>query len=270
MSSCTRFATEGRTLAAPDVTRLIYRNIRVNTDPASLFILLGLPALYLIFFGYGFGSIAASQGGSATAYLAFLAPGIMAFQSVMAGTVGGGMLWADRRYGMLTQLLVGPFTRLQYLFGIMFTALLIGIGGAAVMLVLSIVLLGTGPATLGGALVAFGAIALGSLFFGSMMLLLSTYVKSNNAYNSIQILLIFLLNFASTVFYPYSADLPYVLRLLFAINPLTYIADTARNGFHGTLSPTNEIEMIVLAVETAVVLVLASRAYMRADVSAME
>ncbi|EQD38826.1 ABC transporter permease, partial [mine drainage metagenome] len=59
------------------------------------------------------------------------------FQAVMAGTVGGSMLWADRRYGMLAQLLVGPFTRLQYLLGIMFTSVLFGLGGAVVMLALA-------------------------------------------------------------------------------------------------------------------------------------
>ena len=245
---------------------MIYRNVRVNTDPASLLILLGLPALYLVFFGFGFQSLASSSRGG-TSYLLFLAPGIMAFQAVMAGTVGGSMLWADRRWGMLAQLLVGPFTRLEYLFGIMFTSLLFGIGGAAVMLALAVVLLGSAPLSFIGGLGVFGAIALGSVFFGSLMLLLAALVKSNTAYNSIQVLLLFVVNFASTVFYPSSPSIPYPIRALITINPLTYIADTARNGFEGTLSTMNGYEMVVLAVETVVVLLLASRAYIRSDVS---
>jgi ABC-2 type transport system permease protein len=253
-------------LAAPNLVRLIYRNVRVNTDPASLVILLGLPALYLVFFGFGFQSLA-SSGGSSANYLAFLAPGIMAFQAVMAGTVGGSMLWADRRWGMLAQLLVGPFLRTEYLFGIMLTALVFGIGGAAIMWVVSAALLGGASLTLTGGLVTFGAIALGSVFFGSLMLLLAALVKSNNAYNSIQIMLLFVVNFASTVFYPASSSLPAVLQVLFAINPLTYIANTARAGFNGTVSVTNGIEMAILAVETVVVLFFATRAYLRSDVS---
>ena len=254
-------------MGAPDVFRLIVRNVRVNTDPGSLMILLGLPALYLVFFGYGFQSLAASSGASGTSYLAFLAPGIMSFQAVMAGTVGGGMLWSDRRWGMLAQLLVGPFSRLEYLLGIMFTSLLLGLGGTAVMFALAVVLLGTTPPTLVGVLAVFGSIALGSIFFGSLMLLLSTFVRSNNAYNSIQVLTLFVVNFASTVFYPYSPSLPYPIRILFAINPLTYIADTARDGYRGALTAHNGLEMLVLAVETAVVLVLATRAYMRSGIS---
>ncbi len=253
-------------MVPPNLVRLIYRNVRVNTDPASLVILLGLPAMYLIFFGYGFASVVAA-GGSSGPYLSFLAPGMMAFQAVMAGTVGGSMLWADRRWGMLAQLLVGPFTRIEYLFGIMFTSLLFGLGGAAIMLALAIALLGVSTVPLGGGLVLFGAIALGSIFFGSLMLFISAHVKSNTAYNSIQVLLLFLISFASTVFYPFSTSLPYALQVLFAINPLTYIADTARNGYHGALTLTNGYEMAILAVETAVLLVLATRAYLRSDVS---
>jgi ABC-2 type transport system permease protein len=253
-------------VAPPNLLRLIYRNVRVNTDPASLVILLGLPAMYLVFFGFGFQSLAggAASGG---AYLSFLAPGMMAFQAVMAGTVGGSMLWADRRWGMLAQLLVGPFTRTEYLFGIMLTSLLFGLGGALVMLALASLLLGASSVPLAGGLVIFGAIALGSIFFGSMMLLISALVKSNNAYNSIQVLLLFLINFASTVFYPFSSKLPYALQVLFAINPLTYIADTARGGYHGVLTATNGYEMLILAAETVVVLFLATRAYLRSDVS---
>ncbi len=253
-------------MVAPNLVRLIYRNVRVNTDPASLIILLGLPAMYLVFFGFGFQSFAASAGPSGS-YISFLAPGMMAFQAVMAGTVGGSMLWADRRWGMLAQLLVGPFSRSEYLFGIMLTSLLFGLGGAAVMLVLAVALLGAATVPLAGGLAIFGAIAIGSIFFGSLMLLISALVKSNTAYNSIQVLLLFLVNFASTVFYPFSSKLPYALQLLFAINPLTYIADTARNGYRGALTVTNGYEMLILTAETVLFLLLATRAYLRSDVS---
>jgi ABC-2 type transport system permease protein len=250
----------------PNLLRLIYRNTRVNTDPGSLIILLGLPALYLVFFGFGFQSIAGAAG-EGKGYLAYLTPGIMAFQAVMAGTVGGSMLWADRRYGMLAQLLVGPFTRLQYLLGIMFTSVLFGLGGAVVMLVLASLLIGAGTVTLVGVGVMLGTITVGSIFFGSLMLLVSALVKSNNAYNSIQILVIFVVNFASTVFYPLSSALPLAIRVLFQLNPLTYVADAVRGAYFSQLTATEGWQLLVLAVETVVVLYLAIRAYMRSDVS---
>ncbi len=253
-------------MALPNLVRLIYRNIVVNTDPGSLIILLGLPGLYLVFFGFGFQSLA-SGGGSGTSYLAFLTPGIMAFQAVMAGTVGGSVLWADRRWGMLAQLLSGPFTRLQYLLGIMLTSMLFGLGGAAVMLAVAWVLLGSIPTGLAALATIFGTIVLGSIFFGALMLLLAALVKSNTAYNSIQILLIFVINFASTVFYPLTNGLPVVLQALFRVNPLTYVSDAVRGGYTGSLTATDGYQLLVLLAETTVVLLLAVRAYMRSDLS---
>jgi ABC-2 type transport system permease protein len=253
-------------LRAPNLLRLIYRNIRVNTDPGSLTILIGLPGMYLVFFGFGFQSEIASTAGGGS-YLPFLTPGIMAFQVVMAGTVGGSMLWADRRWGMLSQILSAPFTRLQYLLGIMFTSMLFGLGGAAVMLGVSYALIGSGPTQLLAFAVIFASITVGSIFFGALMLFISALVKSNTAYNSIQILLIFVVNFASTVFYPLSTGLPTALRVLFLVNPLTYVADAVRGAYSGTLNPTDGLQMLVLGAETAVVLFLAVRAYLRADVS---
>jgi len=136
-----------------------------------------------------------------------------------------------------------------------------------VMLALAAVLVSAVPITITGGLAIFGAIAVGSIFFGSVMLLLAAYLKSNTAYNSVQILVIFFVNFASTVFYPYSSALPTALRVMFILNPLTYISNAARNGYLGTLNVTNGVQMLVLAAETVVVLLLATRAYLRSDVS---
>jgi ABC-2 type transport system permease protein len=238
----------------------------VNTDPGSLIILIGLPGLYLVFFGFGFQSIASSSG-SGNSYLSFLTPGIMSFQVVMAGTVGGSMLWADRRWGMLSQLLVGPFTRLQYLLGILLTSMLFGLAGAWVMLGVAYALLGTIPTQLVALGEVFAELTVGSIFFGGLMLLIGALVKSNTAYNSIQILLIFVVNFASTVFYPLSNGLPIVLRLLFEANPLTYVSDAVRGSYSGTLTATDVYQLVLLGGETVVVLFLATRAYLRSDVS---
>jgi len=253
-------------LALPNVLRLVYRNILVNTDPGSLVILVGLPGMYLVFFGFGFQSVASATG-SGNTYLTFLTPGIMSFQVVMAGTVGGSMLWADRRWGMLSQLLMSPFTRLQYLLGIMLTSMLFGLGGSAVMLAVAYALLGaipTQPLALG---IIFATITIGSIFFGALMLYIAALVKSNTAYNSIQILLIFVVNFASTVFYPLSSGLPAVLKVLFDVNPLTYVADAVRGAYTGTLTATDGYQVLLLVAEMAVILFLATRAYLRSDVA---
>lgn len=253
-------------METPQLFRLVYRNIKVNTDYGTLIFLVGLPALYLVFFGFGFQSFA-SAGSPPNSYLGFLTPGIMSFQTVMAGTVGGGMLWADRKYGMLAQLLVGPFTRLQYLLGIMLTSVMFGLAGAFVMLVGAYLLIGSIPITLFGALTITATILVGSIFFGSLMLIISALVKSNNAYNSVQVLIIFVVNFASTVFYPLSPKLPIVIQGLFYINPLTYIANIVRDGYLGVVGVGDAYNIAGLIVITGIFLFMAVRSYMRSGIS---
>lgn len=252
-------------LAAPNILKLMYRNVKVNVDPGTLIILIGLPAMYLVFFGFGFGAMLPTGG--TTTYLTFLTPGIMSVQCLMAGTVGGSMLWADRRWGMLAQLLVGPFTRFQYLLGIMLTSLVFGLAGAFVMLIGAYLIIGSLQLTLWGALTVFGFIAIGSIFFGSLMLLIAGLVKSSNAYNSIQIFVLFVVNFASTVFYSFSTNLPLPIQALFQANPLTYVANAARGGFNGTFPASDMWQVPLLVVETVVVLALATRVYVRSDIS---
>lgn len=266
MSSSTPLTREVRATALPNILRLIYRNVRVNTDAGTLIILLGLPGLYLVFFGFGFRSLE-PPGESSDAYLSYLTPGIMSFQAMIAGTVAGSMLWADRRYGMLAQLLASPFTRLEYLMGIMLTAVVLGLAGSAIMLGVAVLIIGSIPVGAAGVATMFGTITIGAIFFGSLMLFIAAFVKSNNAYNSIQILMLFVLDFASTVFYPYSDSLPLAIRALFVVNPMTYAADVVRGAYFGQLSGHNLLELGVLTAVSVIMLVLATLAYMRSDVS---
>lgn len=252
-------------MSAPTL-RLMNRNIRVNIDPGNLIILVGIPAMYLVFFGLGVQSMV-QQSATGTEYISFLTPGIMGFQAVTAGMVGGSMLWADKRYGMLAQLLMGPFSSLQYFLGIIFTTVVFGLAGGLVMLAGAYLLTGALSVTVFGLAVMLGVITVGSIFFGALMLLISAFVKSNNAYTGIEVLLIFIVNFASTVFYPLSNNLPLPLKVLFLANPLTYVVNMTRDGFIGLIPLADLNQLLLLCAETVAVLVLAMRAYMRAGVS---
>lgn len=246
----------------PRLVRLLYRNLVVNTDVGTIFFVVGLPTLYLVFFGYGYQSFLPGD----KSYLLFLTPGILSFQTLIAGTVTGSMLWLDRRFGMLAQLLVGPFTRIQYLLGLILTSLILGIAGGLVMLVVSSVIVPHYIAPLGfGTMIL--AIIVGSICYGSIMLLISALVRSQNTYNSIQVSVIFLSNFASTVFYPYSENLPVPLRILFLANPLTYISNTVRDGYMGNYSALDLFQFALTSMFTLIMLLLSARAYFRAEIA---
>ena len=248
-----------------NIGRLIYRNLRVNTDPATLVVLLGLPTMYLVFFGFGYQSLITAT--HSHGYLFFLAPGIMATQTIMAGSLSGGILWLDKRLHMLAQLLMGPFTRLEYLLGIIFATVIYALAGSFIMLAVAYVMIGGVALDLGGLGLIVCATLLGSLIFGSIMLIISVFVKSNNTYNSIQIFIIFVLNFASTVFYPYSPSLPLVLRAVFLVNPLTYVANVVRDGFNSVVSVSDIYSLLGMLLVSAALLYMVARAYMRSNIS---
>ena len=75
--------------------------------------MLGLPALYLAVLGVMYEGLITSVPGpnGPISYITFLAPGIIGMQALTAGNIGGGMLWADRRWGMFEQILVKDINR---------------------------------------------------------------------------------------------------------------------------------------------------------------
>jgi ABC-2 type transport system permease protein len=253
--------------AIPSSIRLAWRNLKVNMDPGSLTVIVGLPAMYLIFMGTMFASIVPSFqiAGVSYKYASFLAPGIIAFQTVMAGTIGGSMLWLDRRFGMFSQILSGPFTRTQYLTGIIIATTAASLVGAALMLVIAVVIGGTIHIWLLGFSVVLLNLIVGGIFFCSLMLYIAAKVKSNNTYNSIQILILFIINFVSSVFYPLRlGSTPWVLYYASYLNPLTYISDGIRAGLGvpGEIFRTwNPIETVILLIEMVVMFVISYRTY---------
>jgi ABC-2 type transport system permease protein len=259
----------------PNSVRLAWRNLRVNTDPGSLVIILGLPVMYLVLWGAMFVSIIPpfSLGGFTFTYKTFLVGGILAFDTVMAGTMGGSMLWADRRFGMFSQILSGPFTRTQYLWGVIMATVLAALVGSFILVIIAVLLGGTVYISfLGIGLVVYSLIV-GGIFFCALMLYVAAKVDSNQTYNSIQILIIFLVSFISDAYYPINSRTPEALQVISLANPLTYIADGIRAGLVHPSSILNILnqypiqgsslpwEPIVLLVETVAIFLLAYRTY---------
>ena len=227
----------------PNSIRLAWRNLRVNTDPGSLVIIFGLPLMYLVFWGTFYAGIvnSFSIGGVVFSYRTYIEGGILAFETVMAGTMGGSMLWADRRFGMFSQILSGPFTRTQYLWGVILSTVAAALLGSLVLIVVSVLLGGAVVISLVGIGLVFFSLLVGGIFFCSLLLFISAKVKSNQTYNSVQILVIFIVSFISDAYYPMRAPIPAWLQIISFINPLSYITDGVRAGL---VSPANMLNII--------------------------
>src|SRR5439155_26946980 len=96
------------------------RNIRANLDRASLFFELIFPLFFIFVQGVGLNGIVPPfdvGNGRVSSYSLFLAAGAVTLTVINGGTNARTQLWFDRKNGMFEQLLMGPFTRPQYMLG---------------------------------------------------------------------------------------------------------------------------------------------------------
>lgn len=247
----------------PASIRLTYRNVLVNMDAGTMVFMLGLPAMYLLVLGTMFQSLipGVAINNQNVSYTHFLGPGIVAMQTLTAGNIGGSMLWSDRRWGMFEQLLVGPFKRTDYLMGIMFVAIIFTLGGSFVMFLLSVAVSGGFILTPVSLLLTLVSLVLGTILFSAVFLIISSIAKTMQTYNTISIVLFFVLDFASSSFYPIKASSESVVRYISLANPLTYVTDVVRTALIGVPSQTTLIQLGVIAAVTAVLFVIARQMY---------
>lgn len=247
----------------PAFARLTIRNIRVNTDPGTMFFMLGLPAFYLLVLGIMFQGIIPSIGinNQSVSYTTFLAPGIVGMQAFTAGNIGGGMLWSDRRWGMFEQLMVGPFRRTDYLLGIISVSIIFSLGGSAIMMVLATFISGGFALSALSSLYLVLSLVAGTILFSSLFLIISILVRTMQAYNTLTILLFFILDFASTAFYPITSETPEALRILSSINPLSYVANIVRDSMVYGVGLSTLYQMLLILAIMGVLFLISLRLY---------
>jgi ABC-2 type transport system permease protein len=244
------------------VLRLVVRNFVSTLDRITLFFNLIFPIFFIFILGFGYTGIVPDfdLGGATVSYPVFLAAGAVAFTVVNSGTTAGGLLWLDRKNGMLGQILMGPFTRGQYLAGMIVSTVLIGLVSAAIVLVIALPVLAGTTASLTGFLVAGVDLALGSLFFGSMALALSVRLKSSEAFQIVSTFIFFIVLFTSSVFYPAEAA-PAAIQAISLANPLTFVTDILRAGLLGIVTPLFAFKFIALVGASVAMFVFAVRMF---------
>jgi ABC-2 type transport system permease protein len=214
----------------PPVLRLVARNFAATLDPITLLVMFGQPAFLIVILGTMFDQLIPSVGSSGS-YVAYLVPGMIASQMITGAVLAGRIFWLDRRWAMVEQIFSGPFLRAEYLAALLLTALLFSLVGVGIMVLVALPLIGLTPLSPLEVGAILGTIALGSLFFGGLLIAIGGRIRSANLYFTIQSLLQYFLIFISTVYYPVTAKTPVVLRAIVYSNPLTYAANTVRNAF---------------------------------------
>lgn len=250
------YATEVFAVADAEIRKLRH-------DPSEIFTRAIQPAIWLVLFGEVMAQVR-GLGSAGTAYLDFLAPGILA-QSLLFAAIFFGIsaIW-ERDLGVLHRYIVSPAPRTVLVLGKAVSSSIRGLSQALVVYVLALVLgikVDIDPVDL--AAVA-GVISLGSALFSTFSLIIACLVKTRERFMGIGQVLTMPIFFASNAIYPIDL-MPRWLKAISSFNPLTYQVDALRalmlvsgHSKYGIGS-----DATILGLATAALVMVAAKLYPR-------
>ena len=232
-------------------------------DPTELASRAVQPVLWLIVFGQVFTRTHAIPTGPLS-YLEFMAPGVLA-QGVLFTAIffGIAVIW-ERDLGVIHKLIVSPAPRVALVLG---KAIAGGLRALAQAFLVYVVAAAIGIHLRLDPVSVFGValtIVLGAALFATFSLDIACLVRSRERFMGIGQLLTMPLFFASSAVYPV-ALMPDWLKVVAAVNPLTYMVDALRvlmvqgaTSAHGF-----GVDIGVLVVGVAILVGIGSKLYPR-------
>ena len=215
---------------------------------------LGQPLLFLVAFGFGFGSIFQRAGGGD--YIQFLAPGIIMMSVLFTAVFSGIDLIWDRQFGFLKETMVAPVSRLEIMIGKT-------LGGATVaafqgLLVFVLTLfVGFRPYNLLMLPVAALFIFLVAILFTSLGIAVASKLEDMQGFQLIMNFLVMPIFFLSGAIFPLEG-LPKAMEIITNLDPLTYGIDGLRHSLINTGKFGLATDLVVIGSITAVLLVIGS------------
>ncbi len=193
---------------------------------------MALPALFLIVLGSGFGGFFRYRSG--VSYTQFIGPGVVAMSLLFSSMFGGmSVLW-DRQFGFLKEILVAPVSRIGIMAGMTLGTVTTSLVKSLVFLVALLAgkLVTVDPA---GILLALLFMFLISASFVSLGIAFAARMSDPHGFQLIMNFLIMPVFFLSGALFPLDG-IPWWLRILTELNPLTYGVDGMRFALGGPYS----------------------------------
>ncbi len=222
---------------------------------------LGQPILFLFALGFGLGPVfqKAGQGN----YFQFLGPGIISMSILFTAIFAGIQVIWDKQFGVLKETLVAPVPRWQIMLGKT-------IGGATIAVLQGIIVLFL--ATIFGfrpeinlLFITFIYMLLVALFFTGLGISIASVLGDINGFQIIMNFLVQPVFFLSGALFPLQ-DLPKIISIITAFDPLTYGVD----GIRGTLTGMSHfgltVDMTVLVVLVAIILSIGATLFSRIEI----
>jgi ABC-2 type transport system permease protein len=253
-----------------DILKLTYRNIIASVDKVFLIWQIVFPVFYIFISGYSYAGLIGNHGirlGEIfVSYPSFLAVGMIGFNVMNSSTVAGSIIWNDKRNGMFQQLLVMPFTKIQYIISNLLTIMIKGLARGTIILLVGLpTMIGNANPTVWSSLYTIFSVIVGSIFFGSFTVIMSTRLKSSEGFTVISNGIFLFFAFASSTFYP-ASGVTEPLKTAFYANPLTYIVDITRAGIYSQITSFTNVEVIVISLISIVSFFIASISMLKVKV----
>jgi ABC-2 type transport system permease protein len=201
---------------------------KLRRDPTELLSRAIQPVLWLVVFGQVFSAVRGIPTGNLR-YLDYMAPGILA-QSILFSSIfyGIAVIW-ERDLGIVHKLLVTPAHRSALVFGKALAATLRALVQALVVYLVAIALHVAVRLEPLAIVTVICSVFIGACIFSTFSLVIACLVKTRERFMGIGQVLTMPLFFASNAIYPLDM-MPAWLKVIAAINPLTYLVDTLRSG----------------------------------------
>jgi len=212
------------------------------------------PLLFLVFFSFGFGSLAIPGAPPGVNYVEFLIPGIIGMGLLFSSTFAGLTVLLDRQFGFLKEIMVAPVNRVSIVLGRAAGAITTGLVQALLLLAISTAftlhVAGAISILLGIVFMALTATA-----FIGVGLIFASKMKDPQGFNLIVNFLIFPLFFLSGALFPLQ-NLPGPVQAISFGDPLTYGVDGMRAALIGASFLPIWVDFLVLLGISAFMLLL--------------
>ena len=157
----------------------------------------------------------------------FLAPGLIAMTTILAGLSGLAMTFSrEKELGTLDGLLMTPISRLSIILGKGFAQVVRGLASGVLVFILAMILFGVH--IYGSILLMALVLTLGILAFTGMGIIATSFVSDQESAQLIMMMIQFPMIFLSGALYPV-IQLPSWLRIISDILPLTYVISAFRS-----------------------------------------
>lgn len=204
--------------------------IKIRRVPDLLVFTTLQPIMFVLLFGYVFGSLAGSGASVQSGYREFMMAGIFTQTIIFGATITGYMMAEDMQKGVIDRFRTLPMHPSAVLFGRTLTDV---VNNIVVLVVMSFTGLLIGWRLHNGPLHALWAYAL-MLFFAYALSWVFAYigmrVRSPEVVNNASFMVIFPVTFIANTFVP-SQNMPSVLKTIAGWNPVSTITQSARQNF---------------------------------------